>query len=76
MQTMWSGRDSWNAIKNEHEGPPCEYEAQLRILDCDDDMDTGDELHWPGLDELNIFSKSGQEILSGFGRDHDAPRGV
>ena len=22
-----SGRDSWNAIENEHEGPPCEYEV-------------------------------------------------
>ena len=28
-----SGRDSWNAIENEHEGPPYEYEARLRILD-------------------------------------------
>ena len=56
-----SGRDSWNAIENEHEGPPCECKARVRILDCDDDMDTGDEVHWPGLDVLNIFSKSGQD---------------
>ena len=34
---------------------------KCKYLDCDDDMDTGDEVHWPGLDVLNIFSKSGQD---------------
>ena len=72
-----SGRDLWNAIVNEHEGPPYEYRARLRIID--DDMDTADGVYWPGLDVLNIFGNSGPnpgEILSGFGRGHDVPRGV
>ena len=54
-----SGRDPWNAIDNEHEGPPYEYGARLQILDCADDKDTGDGVHWPGLDVLNILSNSG-----------------
>ena len=71
-----SARDSWNAIDNEHEGPPCECGARLRILGCGYDIEMGDEVHWPGLDALKFFSNSGQEILPGFGREHDAPRGV
>ena len=56
-----SARDSWNAIENEHERPPCEYGARLRILDCGDDIEMGDEVHWPGLGVLNIFSGSDRD---------------
>ena len=49
-----SGRDSWNAIENEHEGHPYDYAAPLRILDCNDDMDMEDGVHLPGLDVLKI----------------------
>ena len=56
-----SARDSWNAIENEHEGPSCEYGARLRILDCGDDTEMGDEVHWPGLGVLNVFGGSGRD---------------
>ena len=72
-----SAPDSLSAIENE--GPPCEYGARLRILDCGNDIEMGDEVHWPGLVVLNIFSGSGQDpgrSLPGVGREHNAPRGV
>ena len=40
-----SERDAWNAIENEHEGPPCQYESRLRLRECDDNTQTGDEVH-------------------------------
>ena len=61
---MLSGRDAWNAIENQHEGPPCLYGSRLR--DCDDDSQTGDEVHCPRLDVLNIFSNSGQDLGRSF----------
>ena len=62
---MLSGWDAWNAIRNKHEGPPCQG-APLRLCDCDDHTETGDEVHWPGLDILNIFSNSGQDLGRSF----------
>ena len=29
-------------------------------------MEMGDEVHWPGLDVLNIFSNSGQDLGRSF----------
>ena len=55
-----SGRDAWYAIKNEHEGPPYHSGTRLQLRDCDDDMQTGDEVHWPGSDVWNIFSNAGK----------------
>ena len=63
---MLSERDAWNAIENEHEGPPCQYESRLRLRDGADNMQTGDEVHWPGLDVLNIFGNSGQDLGRSF----------
>ena len=74
-----SERDSWNAIEDEHEELPCESRTRLRQLDFTGGMHTGDGVHWPGSDVLNITSNFGPgpgEILSGFGRDHEVPRGV
>ena len=49
-----SGQVSWNAIENEHEGPPYEYGARLRKLDCDDDMDTGDGSTLAGVGRIEL----------------------
>ena len=38
-----SERDAWNVIENEHEGPPCQYGYRLRLRDCDDNTQMGDE---------------------------------
>ena len=75
-----SERDAWNTIENEHEGPPCQYESRLRLRDCDDNTQTGDEVHWPGLDVWNIFGNSGQDLGKSFGRTRleswCSPRGM
>ena len=59
-------QDAWNAIENEHEGPPCQYESRLRLRDCDDDTQTEDEVHWPGLDAWSSFGNSGQDLGRSF----------
>ena len=57
-----SGRDAWYPIRNEHEVPPYQNGTRLQLRDCDDDMQTGYEVPWPGLDVLDFFSNAGQDL--------------
>ena len=50
-----SGRDAWHAIKNEQERPPYQNKTRLQLRDCDDDMQTGDEVHCPGVGCIEHF---------------------
>ena len=54
-----SERDSWDAIGDEHEALPCKSGARLRQLDFTGGMDTGDGVHWPASEVLNIVSNFG-----------------
>ena len=52
-------QDSLDAIEDKPEAFPWESGARLCLLDFTSGMDTGDGVHWPGSNMLDIVSSFG-----------------